>query len=124
MASDWLGANEFGQLGDGTETGRKHPKKVKLLQNEFVISVSCGAHCTAAIAEPRENDGSVSTRRLWVWGQNQVAILFNSKHGSHHYQVNNISYVSIFNAYYFIPFYLFRDLIILVYFGERFLLIR
>ncbi|CAH1419641.1 unnamed protein product [Lactuca virosa] len=65
------GANEFGQLGDGTETSRKHPKKVKLLQNEFVVSVSCGAHCTAAIAEPRENDGTISSRRLWVWGQNQ-----------------------------------------------------
>lgn len=66
------GANEYGQLGDGTERGRKYPKKVKHLQSEFAISVSCGAHCTAAIAEPRENDGSMSTRRLWVWGQNQV----------------------------------------------------
>ncbi|XP_009608609.1 uncharacterized protein [Nicotiana tomentosiformis] len=66
------GANEFGQLGDGTESARKHPKKVKQLQSDCVISVSCGAHCTAAIAEPRENDGTVSARRLWVWGQNQV----------------------------------------------------
>ncbi|XVF20864.1 hypothetical protein REPUB_Repub12eG0039900 [Reevesia pubescens] len=65
------GANEFGQLGDGTEEGRKHPKKVKQLQTEFVKFVSCGAHCTAAIAEPRENDGTISTRRLWIWGQNQ-----------------------------------------------------
>ncbi|KAM2858873.1 hypothetical protein COP2_024360 [Malus domestica] len=65
------GANDFGQLGDGTEERRKNPKKVKQLQTQFVKSVSCGAHCTAAIAEPRENDGTVSTRRLWVWGQNQ-----------------------------------------------------
>ncbi|KAL9424770.1 hypothetical protein AB3S75_031816 [Citrus x aurantiifolia] len=65
------GANEFGQLGDGTEEGRKHPEKVKPLQSEFVKSISCGAHCTAAIAEPRENDGTISTSRLWVWGQNQ-----------------------------------------------------
>ncbi|XP_048327439.1 ultraviolet-B receptor UVR8 isoform X2 [Ziziphus jujuba] len=65
------GANDFGQLGDGTEEGRKYPTKVKQLQTEFVKSVSCGAHCTAAIAEPRENDGTISTRRLWVWGQNQ-----------------------------------------------------
>lgn len=65
------GANEFGQLGDGTEKGRKQPKKVKQLQTEYVISVSCGTHCTAAIAEPRENDGTMVTRRLWVWGQNQ-----------------------------------------------------
>ncbi|KAJ7974277.1 Regulator of chromosome condensation (RCC1) family protein [Quillaja saponaria] len=65
------GANDFGQLGDGTEDRRKHPKKVKELETEFVISVSCGAHCTACIAEPRENDGTISTRRLWVWGQNQ-----------------------------------------------------
>lgn len=67
-----LGANEFGQLGDGTEKGRKNPKKVKQLQTEFVKFVSCGAHCTAAIAEPRENDGTISKRRLWIWGQNQV----------------------------------------------------
>lgn len=66
------GANDFGQLGDGTEEGRKFPKKVKQLETEFVKSVSCGAHCTVAIAEPRDNDGSVSTRRLWIWGQNQV----------------------------------------------------
>ncbi|CAH9084369.1 unnamed protein product [Cuscuta europaea] len=66
------GTNEFGQLGDGTERSRNYPRKVKQLQCEFVLSVSCGAHCTAAIAEPRENnDGSQSTRRLWVWGQNQ-----------------------------------------------------
>ncbi|MQM06019.1 hypothetical protein Taro_038841 [Colocasia esculenta] len=66
------GSNDFGQLGDGTEESRKHPKKVKLLQSEFVKSVACGAHCTAAIAEPRENDGTISTSRLWVWGQNQT----------------------------------------------------
>lgn len=42
---------------------------------ECVKSVSCGAHCTAAIAEPRDNDATVSTRRLWVWGQNQVIYL-------------------------------------------------
>ncbi|KAL6139909.1 hypothetical protein ACLB2K_058210 [Fragaria x ananassa] len=65
------GANEFGQLGDGTEERSKHPKKVKRLEREFVKSVSCGAHCTAAIAEPRKNDGTVSTSRLWIWGQNQ-----------------------------------------------------
>lgn len=68
----WLGANEFGQLGDGTEESKKHPQKVMQLQTEFVKSVSCGAHCTAAIAEPRDNDGTISTSRLWVWGQNQV----------------------------------------------------
>uniref|UniRef100_A0A2P2M546 RCC1-like domain-containing protein n=1 Tax=Rhizophora mucronata TaxID=61149 RepID=A0A2P2M546_RHIMU len=65
------GANEFGQLGDGSEEGRKYPQQVKQLETEFVKSVSCGAHCTAAIAEPRENDGTISTARLWVWGQNQ-----------------------------------------------------
>ncbi|XP_020579135.1 ultraviolet-B receptor UVR8 isoform X2 [Phalaenopsis equestris] len=58
-------------LGDGTEESAKHPRKVELLQTEFVKYVSCGAHCTAAIAEPRENDGKMSTGRLWVWGQNQ-----------------------------------------------------
>lgn len=68
-----VGSNDFGQLGDGTEEGRKHPKKVKLLLTEFVRSVSCGAHCTAAIAESRENNGTVPVSRLWVWGQNQVS---------------------------------------------------
>ncbi|KAG0463276.1 hypothetical protein HPP92_019345 [Vanilla planifolia] len=65
------GSNDFGQLGDGTEESTKYPRKVKLLQTEFVKSVACGAHCTAAIAEPRENDGTISSGRLWVWGQNQ-----------------------------------------------------
>ncbi|XP_042430151.1 ultraviolet-B receptor UVR8-like isoform X2 [Zingiber officinale] len=65
------GANDFGQLGDGTEERRKYPIKVKSLQTEYVKSVSCGAHCTAAIAEPRENDGISSRSRLWIWGQNQ-----------------------------------------------------
>jgi alpha-tubulin suppressor-like RCC1 family protein len=66
------GANEFGQLGDGTEESAKEPKKVNALETEFVKSVSCGAHCTTAIAETRENDGTISKSRLWVWGQNQV----------------------------------------------------
>lgn len=68
------GANDFGQLGDGTEESAKEPKKVNALATEFVKSVSCGAHCTAAIAEPRENDGTISRSRLWVWGQNQVCL--------------------------------------------------
>ncbi|KAG9439176.1 hypothetical protein H6P81_019341 [Aristolochia fimbriata] len=65
------GSNDFGQLGDGSEEGSKHPKKVKALESEFVKSVSCGAHCTAAIAEPRDKNGTESIRQLWVWGQNQ-----------------------------------------------------
>jgi len=69
-------------LGDGTEERSKHPRKVKQLQTEFVKSVSCGAQCTACIAEPRENDGTISTSRLWVWGQNQVVsvILLHPPH--------------------------------------------
>uniref|UniRef100_A0A0D9VW40 Uncharacterized protein n=1 Tax=Leersia perrieri TaxID=77586 RepID=A0A0D9VW40_9ORYZ len=69
VASD--GANDFGQLGDGTEESAKEPQKVKALETEFVKSVSCGGHCTAAVAEPRENDDTISRSRLWVWGQNQ-----------------------------------------------------
>lgn len=75
MCLQSTGANNFGQLGDGSEEGRKHPKKVKQLQTEVVKSVSCGAHCTAAIAQPRDSDGTVSTSRLWVWGQNQVLLI-------------------------------------------------
>ena len=59
-------------MGDGSEERSKQPKRVKQLETEFVKFVSCGAHCTAAIAEPRKNDGTVSTSRLWIWGQNQV----------------------------------------------------
>ena len=70
------GANDFGQLGDGTEESRKYPKKVDLLKTEIVKSVSCGSNCTAAIAEPRVNDESLSNGRLWVWGQNQVNNFF------------------------------------------------
>ncbi|KAL5993829.1 hypothetical protein ACLOJK_038186 [Asimina triloba] len=70
--SRWKGSNDFGQLGDGTEESRKHPKRVKLLEKEFVKSVSCGAHCTAAIAETHEPDGKLPTSRIWVWGQNQI----------------------------------------------------
>ncbi|XP_054807132.1 uncharacterized protein LOC129309533 isoform X3 [Prosopis cineraria] len=69
------GANDFGQLGDGTENRSKYPKKVKQLMSEFVKSVSCGAHCTACIAEPRERDGTKPSGRLWVWGQNQASNL-------------------------------------------------
>ncbi|KAJ3674303.1 hypothetical protein LUZ60_004919 [Juncus effusus] len=64
------GSNEFGQLGDGTEISSKTPKKVNFGQTEFVKSVSCGASCTAAITEFKNNDGSVESR-LYVWGQNQ-----------------------------------------------------
>ncbi|XLU24209.1 hypothetical protein S245_060275, partial [Arachis hypogaea] len=63
-------ANDFGQLGDGTEERRKYPKKVKKLESEFMKFVSYEAHCSACIVEPRENDGTISTGRLWIWGQN------------------------------------------------------
>lgn len=71
--------NDCGQLGDGTEDSRKQPEKVRRLDTEFVTSVSCGAHCTAAIADSRENsDTTMSKRgRLWVWGQNQVYQFFS-----------------------------------------------
>jgi alpha-tubulin suppressor-like RCC1 family protein len=66
------GSNGFGQLGDGSEEDSNDPKKVEALKTEFVKSVACGAHCTAAIAEHREKDDMTSSTRLWVWGQNQV----------------------------------------------------
>jgi len=65
------GSNGFGQLGDGSEEDSNDPKKVEALKTEFVKSVACGAHCTAAIAEHREKDDMTSSTRLWVWGQNQ-----------------------------------------------------
>ena len=74
------GANDFGQLGDGSENRRKYPRKVKHLQSEFVKSVSCGAHCTACIAEPRERDGTKPSGRLWVWGQNQVSLMVDEEY--------------------------------------------
>lgn len=104
------GANDYGQLGDGTEESRKRPKKVKELRTEFVISVSCGAHCTAAIAEPRENDGTISTRRLWVWGQNQVMLVTIL------YYLFYVYFVSILKGVF--CFSLDRGLITHAYFGE------
>lgn len=65
------GSNGFGQLGDGSEEDSNEPKKVEALKTEFVKSVACGAHCTAAIAEHHEKDDTTSSTRLWVWGQNQ-----------------------------------------------------
>lgn len=104
-------------MGDGTEERRKHPIKVKSLQTEYVKSVSCGAHCTAAIAEPRENDGTSSGSRLWIWGQNQVDFVS--------------SFYSLFPIFQTLTFILnmiflplFRDQTILVYIGEPLLQIR
>eukprot|EP00850_Spirogloea_muscicola_P021030 SM000234S07890 [mRNA] locus=s234:44549:48375:- [translate_table: standard] len=86
------GSNEYGQLGDGSEDDSRDPKRVLGLDNEFVLMVACGAHCTAAVSKPRRaasacsssgpsigpasnKEGSHSpndeSSRLWVWGQNQ-----------------------------------------------------
>ena len=55
----WMwGFNDWGGLGDGTETSRYTP--VKVLDN--VAAVSCGPYCTAAI----RTDGI-----LWMWGWNR-----------------------------------------------------
>lgn len=114
----WTGGNEFGQLGDGTENHRKHPKKVKQLQTECVKSVSCGAHCTAAIAEPRDNDGTISTRRLWVWGQNQVILVIRLVH------ILLLIYGIGMSLVFFSFSRVYRDPIIRVYIGEPLLQIR
>ncbi|XP_020961608.1 uncharacterized protein LOC110264237 [Arachis ipaensis] len=74
-------ANDFGQLGDGTEERRKYPKKVKKLESEFMKFVSYEAHCSACIVEPRENDGTISTGRLWIWGQNREQIFLDYSRG-------------------------------------------
>ncbi|GLJ44243.1 hypothetical protein SUGI_0924320 [Cryptomeria japonica] len=65
------GSNVYGQLGDGSEEDSKTPKKVDALKTEFVKSVACGAHCTAAIAELRNKNNETHSSRLWVWGENQ-----------------------------------------------------
>ncbi|EFJ05293.1 hypothetical protein SELMODRAFT_449178 [Selaginella moellendorffii] len=62
------GSNQFGQLGDGSETNSDRPKRVYGLRDEAVKSVACGANCTAAIADSR--DGTCRGR-MWIWGQNQ-----------------------------------------------------
>ncbi|CAM9000338.1 unnamed protein product [Rhodiola kirilowii] len=77
------GANDFGQLGDGTEKLRKYPKKVKQLQTEFgsnyprlfwgafspntvIRQVSCGQVHVVPLSE----DG-----RLQAWGYNEYGQL-------------------------------------------------
>ena len=106
------GANEFGQLGDGTEESAQEPKKVKSLETELVKSVSCGAHCTAAVAEPRENDGTLSKSRLWVWGQNQVCAI-TSHWVNKPWEAHTIIWLNIHHLH-----ACYRVLIILAFFGE------
>ena len=106
------GANEFGQLGDGTEESAQEPKKVKSLETELVKSVSCGAHCTAAVAEPRENDGTLSKSRLWVWGQNQVCAI-TSHWVNKPWEAHTIIRLNIHHLH-----ACYRVLIILAFFGE------
>ena len=59
----WMwGRNDYGQLGNGTETDSSTP--VKVLDN--VAAVSCGSSTNAAI----KTDGS-----LWMWGSNSCGQL-------------------------------------------------
>lgn len=57
------GNNEYGQLGDGTNTTRNTPTKIG---NDTWASVSAGTQHTVAI----KSDGS-----LWAWGNNEYGQL-------------------------------------------------
>eukprot|EP00243_Klebsormidium_subtile_P007714 TRINITY_DN3473_c0_g3_i4.p1 TRINITY_DN3473_c0_g3~~TRINITY_DN3473_c0_g3_i4.p1 ORF type:complete len:198 (-),score=13.87 TRINITY_DN3473_c0_g3_i4:416-1009(-) len=74
------GSNDCGQLGDGTETDRRQPRRVKALQTEFVTSIACGHQSSAALARPRNKKGA--PLKLWVWGQHQGSNFPRPFHGS------------------------------------------
>lgn len=63
-ASCW-GANEGGQLGDGTTTGRKSPVPVQGLPAGQLTAIGAGEHHTCAIV-----DGKV-----WCWGSGAAGAL-------------------------------------------------
>ena len=54
------GANEYGQLGDGTRTARAEPQRVEGV-SDVVAAVACPRHSLALTAE-----GNV-----WAWGDNR-----------------------------------------------------
>ncbi|KAJ7543575.1 hypothetical protein O6H91_09G043700 [Diphasiastrum complanatum] len=69
------GSNAYGQLGDGSEDDCGKPKRVKSLREEFVKSVACGAHCTAAITVPRRSK-DVPSPNSRLWGSNHPRIFW------------------------------------------------
>lgn len=72
----WMwGANDYGQLGNGTRTDSAVPVKVM----DDVAAVSCGRDVTAAI----KTDGS-----LWMWGLSSHHELANGGDGNAHYYSN------------------------------------
>lgn len=62
------GKNNYGQLGDGTNTDRQKPVQVSGLTN--IVSISTGNGIAFAVKE----DGTV-----WVWGKNWSRLFGNSK---------------------------------------------
>ncbi|CAM3098780.1 right-handed parallel beta-helix repeat-containing protein [Rariglobus hedericola] len=74
------GANNYGQLGDGTTTNRTRAAQVATVSGPLtgIIEISAGAHHTVAL----KNDGTV-----WIWGRNSSGQLGNGNTTSQSYAI-------------------------------------
>jgi alpha-tubulin suppressor-like RCC1 family protein len=77
-ASLWAwGSNEFGQLGNGTETGSTTPVRVEVDEwtNDRITAISAGINHSLAISRLVRADGSLGPGSLWAWGSNEFGQL-------------------------------------------------
>ncbi|KAM6565264.1 hypothetical protein CsatA_024392 [Cannabis sativa] len=63
-----FGDGTFGVLGHGDRQSISYPREVQLLNGLRTIKVACGVWHTAAIVEVGQSAVSVSSRKLFTWG--------------------------------------------------------